>query len=123
MSASPLRRKRLSRSRLRGPDRVLLAALAAETERVALGPLVASTGFHAPAMLAKAGGDGRRDQRWAAHPGARAGWNETEYTAYGFSFEITGSAGSTRRSRSSGPSSATVRSISRRQGSVAALTG
>src|SRR3990172_2138628 len=31
----------------------LLAALAAVTERVALGPLVASAAFHAPAMLAK----------------------------------------------------------------------
>src|ERR1700728_2703576 len=30
-----------------------LAALAAATERVELGPLVASTSFHAPAMLAK----------------------------------------------------------------------
>src|SRR4030095_7620659 len=30
-----------------------LAALAAVTERVELGPLVASTNFHAPAMLAK----------------------------------------------------------------------
>ncbi|HYM84735.1 MAG TPA: LLM class flavin-dependent oxidoreductase, partial [Candidatus Dormibacteraeota bacterium] len=31
----------------------LLAALAAATERIALGPLVASTSFHAPPMLAK----------------------------------------------------------------------
>ena len=39
----------------RGPWEVWtsLAALAAVTERVALGPLVASTSFHAPAMLAK----------------------------------------------------------------------
>src|SRR5215204_6879283 len=39
----------------RGPWEVWtsLAALAAVTERVELGPLVASTSFHAPAMLAK----------------------------------------------------------------------
>ena len=30
-----------------------LAAMGAATERVEIGPLVASTGFHAPAMLAK----------------------------------------------------------------------
>ena len=39
----------------RGPWEVwtTLAGLAAATERVELGPLVACTGFHAPAMLAK----------------------------------------------------------------------
>jgi alkanesulfonate monooxygenase SsuD/methylene tetrahydromethanopterin reductase-like flavin-dependent oxidoreductase (luciferase family) len=39
----------------RGPWEVwtALAALAGATERVELGPLVASTSFHAPAMLAK----------------------------------------------------------------------
>ena len=39
----------------RGPWEVWtsLAALATVTERVELGPLVASTSFHAPAMLAK----------------------------------------------------------------------
>ena len=39
----------------RGPWEVwtTLAALAASTERVEFGPLVASTSFHAPAMLAK----------------------------------------------------------------------
>ena len=39
----------------RGPWEVWtsLAALAASTERVLLGPLVASAGFHEPAMLAK----------------------------------------------------------------------
>jgi alkanesulfonate monooxygenase SsuD/methylene tetrahydromethanopterin reductase-like flavin-dependent oxidoreductase (luciferase family) len=31
----------------------LLAGLAASTERIALGPLVAATSFHQPAMLAK----------------------------------------------------------------------
>ena len=38
----------------RGPWEVWtsLAALAAVTERIELGPLVASTGFHTPAMLA-----------------------------------------------------------------------
>src|SRR5215207_5773771 len=46
-----------------------LAAIAAVTERVEIGPLVASTSFHAPGMLAKQA-DGRRDLRRAAHRGA-----------------------------------------------------
>src|SRR5262245_40910820 len=73
----------------RGPWEVWtsLAALAAVTERVGLGPLVASAGLHAPAMLAKP----------AAHVGAvsggrlivglGAGWNEREYRAFGFPFD------------------------------------
>ena len=38
---------------VRGEVWTTLAALAASTERIELGPLVASTSFHAPAMLAK----------------------------------------------------------------------
>ena len=40
-----------------------LAALAAVTERVELGPLVACTAFHPPGILARAGGGGRRAER------------------------------------------------------------
>ena len=73
----------------RGPWEVwtTLAALAASTERIELGPLVASTSFHAPAMLAKmaatvdAVSDGRLNL------GLGAGWNQREYTAFGFPFD------------------------------------
>ena len=64
-----------------------LAALAAITERVELGPLVASVGFHAPAMLAKhaATVDGISGGRLIL--GLGAGWNEREYRAFGFPFD------------------------------------
>ncbi|HEU4331600.1 MAG TPA: LLM class flavin-dependent oxidoreductase [Lapillicoccus sp.] len=73
----------------RGPWEVWtsLAALAAVTERVELGPLVASTGFHAPPMLAKMAAtvDGISGGRLVL--GMGAGWNEREYTAFGFPFD------------------------------------
>ncbi|MFN2418601.1 MAG: LLM class flavin-dependent oxidoreductase [Candidatus Limnocylindria bacterium] len=64
-----------------------LAALATVTERVELGPLVASTSFHNPAMLAKkaAAIDEISDGRLIL--GLGAGWNEVEYAAYGFPFD------------------------------------
>ena len=64
-----------------------LAALAAVTERVELGPLVASIGFHAPAMLAKQAAtvDGISGGRLIV--GLGAGWNEREHRAFGFPFD------------------------------------
>jgi alkanesulfonate monooxygenase SsuD/methylene tetrahydromethanopterin reductase-like flavin-dependent oxidoreductase (luciferase family) len=64
-----------------------LAALAASTERIELGPLVASTSFHAPAMLAKMAAtvDAVSDGRLIL--GLGAGWNRREYTAFGFPFD------------------------------------
>ena len=73
----------------RGPWEVwtALAALAASTRRVELGPLVASTSFHAPAMLAKMAAtvDAISDGRLIL--GLGAGWNKREYTAFGFPFD------------------------------------
>jgi probable F420-dependent oxidoreductase len=73
----------------RGPWEVwtALAALAAVTERVELGPLVAATAFHAPAMLAKhaATVDGISAGRLIL--GLGAGWNEREFRAFGFPFD------------------------------------
>ena len=73
----------------RGPWEVWtsLAALAASTERVLLGPLVASAGFHEPTMLAKQAAtvDGISGGRLIL--GLGSGWNEREYRAFGFPFD------------------------------------
>lgn len=65
----------------------MFAALAAVTERVELGPLVASTSFHAPAMLAKKAVTVDEISGGRLILGLGAGWNETEYTAFGFPFD------------------------------------
>jgi alkanesulfonate monooxygenase SsuD/methylene tetrahydromethanopterin reductase-like flavin-dependent oxidoreductase (luciferase family) len=65
----------------------MLAALAAGTERIELGPLVASTSFHAPAMLAKKAATVDEISGGRLTLGLGAGWNETEYTAFGFPFD------------------------------------
>ncbi len=64
-----------------------LAALAAVTERVELGPLVASTSFHNPAMLAKKAATIDEISGGRLILGLGAGWNETEYAAYGFAYD------------------------------------
>lgn len=64
-----------------------LAAVAAVTSRVELGPLVASTGFHNPAMLAKKAATIDEISGGRLILGLGAGWNETEYAAYGFPFD------------------------------------
>ncbi len=65
----------------------MLAALAAVTTRVELGPLVASTSFHAPAMLAKKAATVDEISGGRLILGLGAGWNETEYAAFGFPFD------------------------------------
>jgi alkanesulfonate monooxygenase SsuD/methylene tetrahydromethanopterin reductase-like flavin-dependent oxidoreductase (luciferase family) len=64
-----------------------LAALAAVTERVELGPLVASTSFHNPAMIAKKAATIDEICGGRLILGLGAGWNEVEYRAFGFPFE------------------------------------
>jgi alkanesulfonate monooxygenase SsuD/methylene tetrahydromethanopterin reductase-like flavin-dependent oxidoreductase (luciferase family) len=64
-----------------------LAAIAAVTERVELGPLVAATSFHNPAMLAKKAATLDEISGGRLILGLGAGWNEAEYTAYGYPFD------------------------------------
>jgi len=73
----------------RGPWEVwtTLAALATATERIELGPLVASTSFHAPAMLAKMAATVDAASNGRLILGLGAGWNKREYTAFGFPYD------------------------------------
>jgi alkanesulfonate monooxygenase SsuD/methylene tetrahydromethanopterin reductase-like flavin-dependent oxidoreductase (luciferase family) len=64
-----------------------LAAIAAVTERIELGPLVAATSFHNPAMLAKHAATVDEISGGRLLLGLGAGWNEPEYLAYGFPFD------------------------------------
>lgn len=65
----------------------MLAGIAAATSRIAIGPLVACTSFHNPAMLAKLAGTVDEISGGRLILGLGAGWNETEYRAYGFPFD------------------------------------
>ena len=64
-----------------------LAGLAAVTSRVTIGPLVACTAFHNPAILAKRADtiDEIAGGRFVL--GLGAGWNETEFRAFGVPFD------------------------------------
>lgn len=64
-----------------------LAAIAAVTERVEIGPLVASTGFHAPAMLAKQAATVDAISGGRLIVGLGAGWNRREFDAFGFAYD------------------------------------
>jgi alkanesulfonate monooxygenase SsuD/methylene tetrahydromethanopterin reductase-like flavin-dependent oxidoreductase (luciferase family) len=65
----------------------LMSALATVTNRVTIGPLVACTNFHNPALLAKQAStiDEIADGRFVL--GLGAGWNETEFRAFGFPYD------------------------------------
>ncbi len=65
----------------------LLAALAAVTDRVRLGPLVACAGFHAPAMLAKMAATVDEISGGRLVLGLGAGWNREEFDAFGLPFD------------------------------------
>jgi alkanesulfonate monooxygenase SsuD/methylene tetrahydromethanopterin reductase-like flavin-dependent oxidoreductase (luciferase family) len=75
--------------RARGPWEAwtVLAGLAAVTSRVLLGPLVAATAFHNPAMLAKKAATVDEISGGRLVLGLGAGWNETEFRAFGFPFD------------------------------------
>jgi alkanesulfonate monooxygenase SsuD/methylene tetrahydromethanopterin reductase-like flavin-dependent oxidoreductase (luciferase family) len=65
----------------------LMAAIAASTSRIEFGPLVACTNFHNPALLAKQAATIDEISRGRFILGLGAGWNETEFRAYGFPFD------------------------------------
>jgi probable F420-dependent oxidoreductase len=65
----------------------LLAGLAAATERITIGPLVACTAFHAPTMLAKQASTVDEISGGRLIVGLGAGWNDTEFQAFGFPFD------------------------------------
>ncbi len=65
----------------------MLSALAASTSRIRLGPLVAATAFHSPAMLAKMAATVDEVSGGRLVLGLGAGWNETEFRAFGFPFD------------------------------------
>src|ERR1051325_5424897 len=65
----------------------LLAALAAVTERVEIGPLVACAGFHPPGLLAKMAATIDEVSGGRFILGLGAGWNAREFAAFGLPFD------------------------------------
>jgi probable F420-dependent oxidoreductase len=65
----------------------LLAALAASTSRVRLGPLVACTAFRPPGVLAKQAATLDEVSGGRFVLGLGAGWNEAEFRAFGLPFD------------------------------------
>lgn len=74
---------------VRGPWEAwsLLAALAATTTRVELGPLVTPTSFHQPGILAKRASTVDEISGGRLILGLGAGWNEDEYQAFGLPYD------------------------------------
>jgi alkanesulfonate monooxygenase SsuD/methylene tetrahydromethanopterin reductase-like flavin-dependent oxidoreductase (luciferase family) len=60
-----------------------LAALAAATERLTLGPLVACLAFHPPGLIAKMAATVDEISGGRLVLGVGAGWNDEEFTAFG----------------------------------------
>jgi probable F420-dependent oxidoreductase len=73
----------------RGPWEVWtqLSAIAAITERVRLGPLVACASFHPPGLIAKMAASVDEVSGGRFVLGLGAGWNETEYRAFGLPYD------------------------------------
>jgi probable F420-dependent oxidoreductase len=76
-----------------GPERgpweawTLLAALAAATERVRLGPLVACASFHPPGLIAKMAATVDEVSGGRFVLGIGAGWNRSEFDAFGIPYD------------------------------------
>src|SRR3990170_1027274 len=65
----------------------LLSALAAATERVTLGPLVACAAFHPPGVLARMAATIDEISGGRFVLGIGAGWNRTEFDAFGLPYD------------------------------------
>jgi probable F420-dependent oxidoreductase len=65
----------------------MMAAIAAVTEKVEIGPLVACTSFHNPAMIAKKTATLDEVAQGRIILGLGAGWNEPEYRAFGYPYD------------------------------------
>jgi probable F420-dependent oxidoreductase len=65
----------------------ILAAIAGTTERIRLGPLVACTAFAAPGLLARKAAAVQEISGGRLVLGLGAGWNETEFRAFGVPFD------------------------------------
>ena len=65
----------------------MLAALAAVTDRVRIGPLVACLNFHEPAVLAKLAATVNEIGGGRLVFGMGAGWNRTEFDAFGIPYD------------------------------------
>jgi alkanesulfonate monooxygenase SsuD/methylene tetrahydromethanopterin reductase-like flavin-dependent oxidoreductase (luciferase family) len=64
-----------------------LAALAASTQRVRLGPLVAATAFHPPGLIARMAASIDEISAGRFVLGLGTGWNEAEFRAFGIPFD------------------------------------
>ena len=65
----------------------LMAALAEATEVIEIGPLVAATAFHNPAMIAKKAATVDEISGGRLILGLGAGWNRVEFDAFGFPYD------------------------------------
>jgi alkanesulfonate monooxygenase SsuD/methylene tetrahydromethanopterin reductase-like flavin-dependent oxidoreductase (luciferase family) len=76
-----------------GPERgpfdawAILAGLAASTDRIRFGPLVACTAFQNPALLAKRAATVDEISGGRLTLGLGAGWNESEFRAFGLAWD------------------------------------
>jgi len=73
----------------RGPWEVwtLMAALAAATQRLTIGPLVACVGFHPPGLIAKMAATIDEVSAGRFVLGVGAGWNRREFDAFGIPYD------------------------------------
>jgi alkanesulfonate monooxygenase SsuD/methylene tetrahydromethanopterin reductase-like flavin-dependent oxidoreductase (luciferase family) len=69
----------------------MLAAFAAVTKRIEIGPFVTATGYRNPALLAKIAETVDEISGGRLILGIGAGWAEPEYTAFGFPYDHRGS--------------------------------